>query len=69
MGYDAVMMRALAVIMTLGIAATTALAQQAPVQVDKAPDQARWIGMVIGLVLVVGVLIGIFVSSKRGHQD
>ena len=48
---------------------TAALAQQSPVAADEAPTQPQWIGMVIGLVLVAGVLVASFISSKRGHQD
>jgi hypothetical protein len=45
------------------------LAQQAPTEVDKAPEKAQWIGMVVAIVLVVAVLVASFISSKRGHQD
>lgn len=69
--YDEGVMRILAVVLTCLTTAGRALAQQEPVHVDPLPEpsQPAWVGMVIGLVLVLGVLVASFVSSKRGHQD
>ena len=33
------------------------------------PNQPRWYGVVIAIVLVLGTIVASFISSKRGHQD
>ena len=37
--------------------------------VAKATDAGGWIAIVIAIVLVVGILVGSFMSSRRTHQD
>ncbi len=54
------------------LSALTALALALPAagqDVAKATDAGGWIAIVIAIVLVVGILVGSFMSSRRTHQD
>ena len=37
--------------------------------VDKAPESAPWLSILLAMALIVAVGVGSFKSSKRGHQD
>jgi len=58
----------LLVLVLVCVSAAPALAQQMP-QVDLAPPANRWVPLGVAIVLTAGILVGSFLSSRRGHRD
>lgn len=41
----------------------------AQVEVDQAPEANRWLPLLIMVVIGLGVIVGSFLGSRRGHRD
>lgn len=62
--------RALSGFCVLAVAGFTATASaQDVVDLGKLDAGSSWIGMAAAMFLAVCVMVGSFMSSKRGHQD
>ena len=53
----------------LALLAVTPAVARAQVEVDQAPETNRWVPLLIMVVIGLGVLVGSFLGSRRGHRD